>query len=182
MATLPTTPPPQGSDKDEGETKSVLKAFRENRWILLLKATLEEQVGTAHEVLARQVPAGENRQELHEPPSGPGTRKPGRPPRLDRSFVECAGALWQKVISDGHSKVPVDKLRQLASALDAACYLPPSAYLERKYEKELKAFNSRNSNSKIGPIKTWSELVSRGRQRSSARNAPPALPLHREGG
>ena len=70
MATLPTTPPPHGSDKDEGETKSVLKAFRENRWILLLKATLEEQVGTAHEVLARQVPAGENRQELHEPPGG----------------------------------------------------------------------------------------------------------------
>lgn len=147
---------------DEGETKNVLKAFRENRWILLLKTTLEEEVGTAHEVLARQVPAGENRQELHEPPSGPNTRKPGRPPRLDRSFVECAGALWQKVISDGHCSVPIDKLRQIATALDSCNYLPPSAYLERKYEKELKAFNSRNSNSKIGPIKTWSDLVSRG--------------------
>jgi hypothetical protein len=147
---------------DEGETKSVLKAFREDRWILLLKATLEEQVGTAHEVLARQASAGENRQELHEPASGPSTRKPGRPPRLDRSFVECAGALWQKVISEGHGGVPIDKLRRIATVLDSSNYLPPSAYLERKFEKELKAFNSRNSNSKIGPIKTWSELVSRG--------------------
>jgi hypothetical protein len=40
--------------------------------------------------------------------------------------------------------------------------LPPSKYLEGKYAMDLKAFNSRNSNSKLGPIKTWSELISCG--------------------
>jgi hypothetical protein len=89
------------------------------------------------------------------------TGKPGRRPRLGRHFIECAGMLWQKATCDGHSNVPVDKLRSIASALDAAGYLPPSKYLEGKYAMDLKAFNSRNSNSKLGPIKTWSELISR---------------------
>jgi len=39
---------------DEGESKSALKAFREGRWILLLKSTLDDLAGTAHEVFARQ--------------------------------------------------------------------------------------------------------------------------------
>jgi hypothetical protein len=69
--------------------------------------------------------------------------------------------LWQKATCDGHSNVPVDKLRSIASALDAASYLLPSKYLEGKYAMDLKAFNSRNSNSELGPIKTWSELISR---------------------
>jgi hypothetical protein len=94
--------------------------------------------------------------------SGPSTGKPGRPPKLGRPFIECAGALWQKATSDGHSDVPVDRLRQIASVLDAANHLPPSAYLERKFATELKAYNSRNSKTRTGPIKTWSELISRG--------------------
>jgi hypothetical protein len=96
-----------------------------------------------------QLPAGGNRQKVHGPRGGPRTGKPGRRPRLSRPFVECAGTLWQKATSDSHSRVPVDKLRQIASALDAASYLPPSEYLEGKYGIELKAFNSRNSNSKL---------------------------------
>jgi hypothetical protein len=111
---------------------------------------------------SRQIPAGGNRQEVHGPTGGLSTGKPGRRPRLGRPFVECAGTLWQKATSDSHSNVRVDKLRQIASALDAADYLPPSVYLEGKYGIELKAFNSRNSNSKLGPIKTWSELISCG--------------------
>ncbi len=109
-----------------------------------------------------QLPAGGNRQKVHGPRGGPSTGKPGRRPKLSRPFVECAGTLWQKATSDDHSSVPVDKLQQIASALDAVGYLPPSAYLERKYAIELKAFNSRNSNSELGPIMTWSELISCG--------------------
>jgi hypothetical protein len=111
---------------------------------------------------SRQIPAGGNRQKVHGPRGGPSTGKAGRRPTLGRAFVECAGRLWQKATSNSYNSVPVDKLRQIASALDAADYLPPSVYLEGKYGIELKAFNSRNSNSKLGPIKTWSELISCG--------------------
>ena len=123
-------------------------------------ATKETPMGGTAEG-SRQIPAGGNRQKVHGPRDGRSTGKPGRRPRLSRPFVECAGRLWQKATS-GHSSVPVDKLRQIASALDAAGYLPPSAYLERTFGIELKAFNSRNSNSKLGPIRTWSELNSGG--------------------
>ena len=41
-------------------------------------------------------------------------------------------------------------------------HLPPAAYLEGKCAQEIKYSNRRNSNSKIGPVMTWLELVSRG--------------------
>jgi hypothetical protein len=88
-------------------------------------------------------------------------KKPGRNPRLCQPFVIYAGTLWQKAL-ENHSKISLDQLCQIASALDAAHHRPPSAYLEGKYAEELKSFNSRNSNSKIGPINSWSDLVSRG--------------------
>ena len=117
------------------------------------RATLAKRNIQGPNVATKETPMG--------PRDGRSTGKPGRRPRLSRPFVECAGRLWQKATS-GHSSVPVDKLRQIASALDAAGYLPPSAYLERTFGIELKAFNSRNSNSKLGPIRTWSELNSGG--------------------
>jgi hypothetical protein len=123
-------------------------------------ATKEAPMGVTAEG-SRQIPSGRNLQRIHEQRGVLSTGTPGRRPRLDRSFVECAGTLWQKATSDGHS-VPLDRLRPIASELDAAGYLPPSKYLEAKYAMDLKAFNSRNSNSKLGPIKTWSELTSRG--------------------
>jgi len=110
----------------------------------------------------RQPPAAETRKAVCVPRNGPNIKRPGRPPKLVRPFVICAGTLWRNATSDSHSNVPVDKLRQIASALDAAGYVPPSTYLERTYATELKAFNSRNSNSKSGPIMTWSELISYG--------------------
>jgi hypothetical protein len=55
-----------------------------------------------------------------------------------------------------HAHVSDDQLREIASALDAAGHLPPSAHPEGKLAQELKAFNSRNSKSKTGPVKTWS--------------------------
>jgi len=109
---------------------------------------------------SRQTLRGENRQEVHGSHSGSSKKKPGRRPKLARPFLERAGTLWQDAILDGHSNVSIDKLRQIACALDAGNYLPPSEYLEGKYARELKEFNSRNSNSKIGPVKTWSQLVS----------------------
>ena len=121
-------------------------------------ATKEALMGVTAEG-SRQIPPGRNRQRLNGRVLNTG--KPGRRPRLDRSFVECAGTLWQKATCDGHS-VPVDKLRPIASELDDAGYLPPSAYLEGRYAQELKVFNSRHSNSKLSPIKTWSGLISCG--------------------
>jgi hypothetical protein len=39
---------------DEGATKNALKAFRKNRWILMLESTLKDLVGIAHEVRAQR--------------------------------------------------------------------------------------------------------------------------------
>ena len=85
---------------------------------------------------------------------------PGRKPRLPREFVVCAGSLWRTAKLNSRTYVSVGRLRDIASVLDAAGYLPPADYLEGKYAKEVKEFNSRNSHSKIGPLLTWSKLVS----------------------
>jgi hypothetical protein len=97
-----------------------------------------------------------------EPTDGAGKRRPGRKARLPQEFVVCAGTLWRKASSNNTTQVPDDQLQLIASALDAAGHLPPSAHLEGKYARELKDFNSRNSNSKTGPVKTWTQLVSLG--------------------
>jgi hypothetical protein len=89
-------------------------------------------------------------------------KKPGRSPKLAQPFVACAGLLWRKAISESHTKVSDDRLRQIASALDAAGHFPPAAYLEGNCAQDLKAFNSRNSKSTIGAVKTWSQLISLG--------------------
>ena len=120
---------------------------------------------TPTEVLAELIPqpsAAEGRPDARVSESELNRKKPGRSPKADRSFIVCAGGLWRKAISDGHTQVSDDQLRKIASALDAAGHLPPSAHLEGKSAQELKAFNSRNSNSKTGPVKTWSQLVSLG--------------------
>jgi hypothetical protein len=110
----------------------------------------------------RQASAGEGHPEVHKLGTGSNRRKPGRSPKLAQTFVFSAGALWQKAISGSPTRVSSDQLRQIASALDAGGHVPPSSYLEGKYARELKDFNRRNSNSKIGPLKTWSQLVSHG--------------------
>jgi hypothetical protein len=110
----------------------------------------------------RHPPAGETRQPVHVSTSAPNRRKPGRSPKLPEAFVVCAGTLWRGAISNSHTKVSSDELREIVSALDAAGHSPPSSYLEGKYARDLKDFNRRNSNSKIGPLKTWSQLVSHG--------------------
>ena len=89
-------------------------------------------------------------------------KKPGRGPKLPQPFVVFAGTLWRKAISDSSPRVSGDQLQGIASVLDAAGHLPPAAHLEGRHAEELRAFNSRNSKSKIGPIKTWSQLISLG--------------------
>jgi hypothetical protein len=109
-----------------------------------------------------QPSAGESRQPADVSTGMPKRRKPGRSPRLPEAFVVLAGTLWRGAISSSHTKVSNDQLLQIASALDAAGHSPPGSYLEGKYARDLKDFNSRNSNSKIGPLKTWLQLVSQG--------------------
>lgn len=110
----------------------------------------------------RQPLGGEGHQEVRVSESGLNRKKPGRSPKVAQLFVVCAGTLWRRAISESHTKVSDDQLRQIAFALDEAGHVPPSSYLEGKYARELKDFNRRNSNSKIGPLKTWSQLVSHG--------------------
>jgi hypothetical protein len=110
---------------------------------------------------ANQQPAcHESSQSVKPPPSPPNRTKPGRRRRLADSFVVCAGELWRKAIGESKTKVSNGQLREIASVLDAAKYLPPAVYLEVKFARELKAFNSQHSKSKeAGPILTWSQLV-----------------------
>jgi hypothetical protein len=110
---------------------------------------------------ANQQPAcHESSQSVKPPPSPPNRTKPGRRRRLADSFVVCAGELWRKAIGESKTKVSSGQLREIASVLDAAKYLPPAVYLEGKFARELKAFNSQHSKSKeAGPILTWSQLV-----------------------
>lgn len=109
-----------------------------------------------------RTPAEEAVRESLNAPSNPRKRKPGRRPRVPVEFVVCAGALWRKAISSAGNNVPDVQLREIAVALDEAGHFPPAEYLEGKCAQEIKYFNSRNSNSKVGPVLTWSELVSRG--------------------
>jgi hypothetical protein len=46
--------------------------------------------------------------------------------------------------------------------LDEQKYVPPAKYLEGDCAREVRAFNSKHSNSKVGAIQTWSQLVTIG--------------------
>jgi hypothetical protein len=95
----------------------------------------------------------------------PSTRlgKPGRALARTADFVDFAGKLWIDAKRQStHRKVNEEALRQIASSLDKQRYVPPAKYLESGCARELKAFNSRHSNSKTGPIRTWCQLVDMG--------------------
>jgi hypothetical protein len=114
---------------------------------------------TAHEFSA-QTPTG-----ISATPKA----RSGRPARLAADFVDFAGGLWlnakrqnpgSRSGSKALSKATNDELAAIASSLDSKNYIPPAKYLERQFAHELMSYNSRNSNSKAGAIKTWSQLVS----------------------
>ncbi len=99
-------------------------------------------------------------QETNDATHGTARTRFGRPARLDLNFVDIAGKLWLDAKEKSrNTTVDGDRLAQIASELDARGYLPPSEYLEKSCAEQVKAFNSRNSNSKSGVIKTWKCLV-----------------------
>ena len=112
--------------------------------------------------VGRDHSAGEVKAQATENDGGPRGGLRGRPPKLNPHFVLAAGQLWREAQSQNaprRSKVGVEELVGIASTLDSNGYTPPADYLEKKYAAALKKFNSNNSNSKTGPIKTWSQLV-----------------------
>jgi len=94
--------------------------------------------------------------------NAPNMSKPGRKPKLSKDFVYRAGSLWRDAVMVNNTKVSTDQLKDIAAVLDAGEYLLPGIYLEGRYGNELRDYNSRNSNSNRGPVKTWSRLVSLG--------------------
>jgi hypothetical protein len=96
-------------------------------------------------------------------PRSAGSTKPGRTLARPADFVDFAGKLWLDAREQsGNASVTGEQLNQMATSLDEQQYVPPAKYLESSCATELKAFNSKNSHSKIGPIQTWSRLVALG--------------------
>jgi hypothetical protein len=86
--------------------------------------------------------------------------KTGRRRKCTSDFVSFAGGLWLQARRQEGVKVSEQQLAQIAAELDAKGYGPPADFLERSCATELKTYNSRHSNSKVGPIQTWVQLVS----------------------
>jgi hypothetical protein len=98
----------------------------------------------------------------------PSFARPGSPPKPGRissrseDFVNVAGTLWRNAQQKSAHTVRAEQLQEIAFSLDEKNYTPPSKYLERDCATKVKAFNSQNSNSKIGPLLSWSQLVAVG--------------------
>jgi hypothetical protein len=87
-------------------------------------------------------------------------QRKGRPSRRPDEFRASARRLWTEALTEAPGgQVSDSQLQKIASELDCRNFIPPSDYLEKSASQEIKRFNSVNSNSKIGPIKTWAELV-----------------------
>jgi hypothetical protein len=84
----------------------------------------------------------------------------GRSPKRPPEFTTRAGKLWQQeLISATGAKISNDQLKRIASELDRMNFSPPAVFLEKAYADQVLKFNSNHSNSKRGPIKSWSKLV-----------------------
>lgn len=86
----------------------------------------------------------------------------GRPAKRPQDFAARAGDLWRTAMQATGTKVSAEHLRQIASELDSSHFLPPADYLEQSVATLVRRFNTANSNSKRGPIKTWSKLIEYG--------------------
>jgi hypothetical protein len=130
------------------------------------------ELGTTEPNGHLQQPKGQSRQVPASPQAGLAATlkaRSGRPPRLSSDFVDFAAELWtnNKCRTPGspsesmtRSKATYEGLGTIALSLDSMGFIPPSKYLEKHFADELRSYNSRNSNSKTGAIKTWSQLVS----------------------
>ena len=89
------------------------------------------------------------------------SQKLGRPQKLKTEFTGLAGNLWRAAMQlASRKRVSNQQLADIALRLDEEGYVPPGDYLEPSYARQVKAYNSRNSHSKVGPVKTWSQLIS----------------------
>lgn len=107
----------------------------------------------------------------------------GRPSKRSADFCARAGELWAEALKDGR-KVSDAQLAQIASALDDSKFVPPANYLEESFAREVRDYNTRHSNSKRGPIKTWGKLLEcgdknhvRGMRKLLSRCAKRPFPL-----
>ena len=141
------------------EAEAVANEYRAARELQIGAGARGSDLSDLLGTLDRHTPVSEASPALNSRKFPPNT--PGRRPRLAQHFVNFAGSLWLGATQEsGGGKVSTEQLRQIASKLDAQGYLPPAEYLEGHYARELRVFNSRHSNSKIGIVSTWSGLVS----------------------
>jgi hypothetical protein len=87
---------------DQAETINALKALRENRWILSLESTLEDLVGSAHEVLAkrRNHPTSGSRQQPKDPVPAPAGKNNRRPrPKSDRLLSSYRSEIKRAILT-----------------------------------------------------------------------------------
>jgi hypothetical protein len=87
---------------DETETTNAIKALRENRWILSLELTLDNLVGSAHEVLAKR--KNSSRSPSQQRPPDPGS-PPGGSPSTDNTFLR-QGNVWSIAYSGKTCLIP----------------------------------------------------------------------------
>jgi len=99
------------------------------------------------------------KESLSPSPRRRGLKKPGRVPRLASDFVDLAGRRWLEAMRQRPEHVSLKQLATIGAEMDEKGYIPPADYLEGHYARELKLFNSRNSNSRTGAIKTWTQLI-----------------------
>jgi hypothetical protein len=83
----------------------------------------------------------------------------GRPRVRTEEFTTFAGQLWIAARNKCGARISNEDLARIACGLDDKGYVPPSDYLEPMHARELKAFNSKHSNSREGPILRWQQLV-----------------------
>ena len=76
--------------------------------------------------------------------------------------MNVAGKLWRNAQQKGAHTVRAEHLQVIAFSLDEKNYIPPAKYLERDCATKVRAFNSKNSNSKTGPILNWCQLIALG--------------------
>lgn len=112
-----------------------------------------ERLSESREVSRIQVPGGSS-STLNRP-------QMGRKPKRSLDFIAFVENFWRQ--RKGHRRyVSLADLKAIADEMDLREFTPPADYLEAKAAKELRARNSRNSNSKNGgPILTWRVLVER---------------------
>ena len=82
-------------------------------------------------------------------------KRPGPKSKRNPEFVKAAGRLWNvELKSSPNRRIDQSGLERIAQQLDELGFSEPADWLEGAAGKALKAFNSKNSTSTPGPIRT----------------------------